>query len=157
MIDGLALQLYVKIKYGMSVVFYDKVYMSVFIETVRIWISAGKSRRENQSNLNPVTRSAIDLIGENLCKKVDIAFLAKKIHVSPSYLSHIFKNDLHISIHKYVLEKRLILANKKIRQSVNPTVAASESGFADYSGFYRQYKKMFGVSPAKSKTKADSE
>ena len=62
-----------------------------------------------------------------------------------------------MSIHKYVLEKRLILENKKIRQSVNPTVAASESGFADYSGFYRQYKKMFGVSPAKSKTKADSE
>ena len=62
-----------------------------------------------------------------------------------------------MSIHKYVLEKRLILANKKIRQSVNPTVAASECGFADYSGFYRQYKKMFGVSPAKSKTKADSE
>ena len=59
----------------------------------------------------------------------------------PSYLSHVFKNDLHISIHKYVLEKRLILANKKIRQSVNPTVAASECGFADYSAFYRQYKK----------------
>ncbi len=56
-----------------------------------------------------------------------------------------------------MLEKRLILANKKIRQSVNPTVAASESGYADYSGFYRQYKKMFGVSPAKSKTKADIE
>ena len=42
MIGGPALQLHVKIKYGMSVVFYDKVYMSVFIETVRIWISAGK-------------------------------------------------------------------------------------------------------------------
>ena len=36
MIGGPALQLHVKIKYGMSVVFYDKVYMSVFIETVRI-------------------------------------------------------------------------------------------------------------------------
>ena len=36
MIGGPALQLHVKIKYGMPVVFYDKVYMSVFIETVRI-------------------------------------------------------------------------------------------------------------------------
>lgn len=79
-------------------------------------------------------------------------FLSEKMHVSPSYLSHVFEKDLQISLHKYVLEKRLILANKKIKQSVNPTIAASECGFGDYSGFYRQYKKMFGVSPTKTKS-----
>lgn len=107
---------------------------------------------EKTSHLNQITSEALELIEKNLCKKIDMHFLSEKMHVSPSYLCHVFKKDLHISLHKYVLEKRLILANKKIKQSVNPTIAASECGFGDYSGFYRQYKKMFGVSPAKTKS-----
>ena len=44
-----------------------------------------------------------------------------------------------------------IRANKKIKNSVPRTQAAIECGFHDYSGFYKQYKKMFGVVPRECK------
>ena len=61
-----------------------------------------------------------------------------------------FKDDMKISIYKYILHKKLVLANKSIISGVPPTIAALDSGFNDYSGFYRQYKKMFGTSPQNS-------
>ena len=89
-------------------------------------------------------------INNNLHKHFTITTLAIEFHISESHLAHVFKKDLHIPIHKYILEKRLILANKRIRNSENATQVAVECGFRDYSGFYKQYKKMFGMSPSKS-------
>ena len=100
------------------------------------------------SALNTITKEALAFINRYPDQNLTVAYLADSLHISSSHLAHVFKRDLHISIHKYILEKRLILANKKIKNSVNPTQAAAECGFHDYSGFYRQYKKMFGLSPA---------
>ena len=103
-----------------------------------------------KSDMNPITVNIMKYINNNLHKHFTITTLANEFHISESHLAHVFKNDLHISIHKYILEKRLILANKRIRNSEHPTQVASECGFRDYSGFYKQYKKMFGISPSKS-------
>jgi len=40
---------------------------------------------------------------------------------------------------------------QKIRSGTPPSQAASSSGFSDYSGFYRQYVKMFGAPPSGKK------
>lgn len=105
-----------------------------------------------ESGITTITQEAISYINENIEKPLTVTILAKHLHISQSHLAHVFKNDLHIPIHKYILEKRLILANKKIKNSINSTQAALECGFQDYSGFYKQYKKMFGVPPSKNKS-----
>ncbi len=104
-----------------------------------------------EANINPITKSIVDYIAQNINNPLSVKTIASELHISESHLAHIFKKDLHIPIHKYILEKRLILANKKIKNSVNATQAAMECGFQDYSGFYKQYKKMFGIPPSKSK------
>ena len=104
-----------------------------------------------ESHIHPITEKIIEYVEKNIDKPLTVTVLANELYISESHLSHIFKKDLHISVHKYILEKRLMLANKKIKSSINPTQAALECGFQDYSGFYKQYKKMFGMSPSKSK------
>ncbi len=101
--------------------------------------------------VNPITNKAIIYINQNIAKKLTSQKIAKAQHISESHLAHIFKKDMHISIHKYILEKRIFLADKKIKMQVPATQAAIECGFQDYSGFYKQYKKIFGVSPTEKK------
>ncbi len=100
---------------------------------------------------NPVTANTIAYINQNIDKKLTVQQIATAQHISESYLAHIFKKDMHIPIHKYILEKRIFLADKKIKSNIPATQAAIECGFQDYSGFYKHYKKIFGVPPTGAK------
>ena len=122
-----------------------------FFALVLANVKKGGSRTQTAEDLHPITANAIRYISENLSSPCSITEVAKALHVSPSYLSHVFKTDMHVSLYKYVLEKKLFTAHEKILNSMNATVAAIECGFGDYSGFYRQYKKMFGSSPSNFK------
>lgn len=106
---------------------------------------ASAQQRESQ---HPVVGKIVSYINENMGQVLSVESLAKKYHVSPSSLSHLFKKEMKIPLHQFILKKRLITAYHKIAAGEAPTVVAAECGFHDYSGFYKQYKKMFGRSPS---------
>jgi AraC-like DNA-binding protein len=58
------------------------------------------------------------------------------------------QKEMYISIHKFIVKKRLIQAHHRICAGEAVTVVAMECGFQDYSGFYKQYKKAFGFPPS---------
>lgn len=103
------------------------------------------------SSVNRFTAAALKYIEENTAEELNLGIISDYLHISASYLSHIFRKDLHISVYRYVLKKKLVLANNKINSGIPPMQAATQSGFKDYSGFYKMYKKEFGISPAKAK------
>lgn len=93
-------------------------------------------------------RQVTDYINDHVEEKLHLAQIADALNVSVSSLSHIFKKEMNISLHKFILKKRLINAHHMIAAGSPATEAAAQCGFADYSGFYKQYKKMFGTSPS---------
>ena len=99
-----------------------------------------------------ITSKTIELINEELCGKISVCELSKKLNVSVSTLTQTFKKDMNISVYRYILKKKLILAQQKIQHGESATEAAFQCGFNDYSGFYKQYKKMFGVTPSEKTT-----
>lgn len=128
----------------------DILLKSLFAQILVALPSSGFCASE-YSFFNSVTQNALEYINENLGGALSVHILSEKLHISPSHLAHIFKKDMHIPIHRYILQKRLILADRLIEGGKNPTTAAHECGFNDYSGFYRQYKNFFSVSPSKQK------
>ena len=101
---------------------------------------------------NTFVRSAVDYINNHIDEKITIGRIAKECMISPSSLSHIFKKEMNISLHKFITKKRLINAYHKIMSGEKATIAAADCGFNDYSGFYKQYKKMFNVAPSEKIT-----
>lgn len=123
---------------------------AVIFSAVTLWLSgvAGSAADIPPQAAHTAVTQCLTLIHEKLSDDLSVASLAAELNLSPSALSHIFKREMHISIYKYILEKRLVLARERILTGESATAAAAACGFGDYSGFYRQYVKMFGTSPA---------
>jgi AraC-like DNA-binding protein len=75
--------------------------------------------------------------------------VAKRFFVSSSTVSHLFKQKLGVSFYRYVTQRRLIAAKIRIEQGMLLEDVAAESGFGDYSGFYRAFRQEYGISPRK--------
>lgn len=107
-----------------------------------------KDMSDGENHQNETIRMAIEYINRNLDKTLTIHTIAQACNISESSLSHIFKKEMYISIHKFIVKKRLIQAYHRISAGEAATVVAMECGFGDYSGFYKQYKKAFGFPPS---------
>ena len=111
-------------------------------------ISHAHSAVKEGSRPSEITSRSIELINADLCVKISIPELSKRLNVSVSTLTQTFKKDMNISVYQYILRKRLILAQQRIQDGESATAAAMLCGFNDYSSFYKQYKKMFGTAPS---------
>ena len=79
-----------------------------------------------------------------------------RLYVSSSTVSHLFKQRLGVSFYRYVTQRRLIAAKNLIQKGVLMENVAAKTGFADYSGFYRAFRKEYGVSPRQYRTLQES-
>lgn len=105
--------------------------------------------------VNPVIDKVIRYVNENIGKPLTVQQIAKEMYISESYLAHVFKKNMNIPIYRYILEKRIFLADSKIKANTPVMQAAKECGFQDYSGFYKLYKKTFGSPPKGKKEHSD--
>lgn len=86
-------------------------------------------------------------VEENYTGSITIGDLAKCFFVSSSTISHLFQQKLGVSFHRYVTQRRLIAAKTLIEKGLLLEAVAAQTGFSDYSGFYRAFKQEYGISP----------
>ncbi len=94
-------------------------------------------------SISPIVRQALTVIDEKYNENLSLKSIAEMLHVSPSTLSHKFSKELNISVYRYIVKKRLCIAHNLICSGESFTNAAINSGFCDYSCFYRLYKKYY--------------
>jgi len=108
--------------------------------------SVGLAESENPNDKK--VSEIIDFINENLSSNLSLDVISKKFFISKYYLSRIFKENIGSSLGDFILKKRLIYAKRLIVGGTTPMSASFQSGFTDYSSFYKSYKKYFGFSPS---------
>lgn len=92
--------------------------------------------------------NAIKYIKVHLRENPSLKDTAKGIHVSPSYLSKIFINQLHTSFSEFVLNEKVQYAQKLLVNSkMSMTQIAMESGFSSNAYFSDCFKRNMGISP----------
>ncbi len=97
-----------------------------------------------------VIHKATEYIKHNYTTKLTLDEVANHVYLSKSYLSKIFKEELHCNFAGYVnnlrVEKSKILL---MDHSISLIDLAAMVGFEDQSYFTKVFKKIVGVSPGK--------
>lgn len=89
----------------------------------------------------------IRFINRHTAEPISLDDLANIYHVNKYYLLREFKNYTGISIHQYLMIRRIQQSQEMIRNGAKPNEACFQCGFTDYSCYYRAFKARVGMSP----------
>jgi len=89
----------------------------------------------------------IRFINDHLLEDLSLENLADRFYISKYTLLHDFKSYANISVHQYILTKRILYAQQLMQGGLSPGDAAKQSGFNDYAGFYRAFIRHNAVTP----------
>jgi AraC-like DNA-binding protein len=91
--------------------------------------------------------SIIDYINNNLEEDITVDELSEKFYLSKFHLSREFKKHTGTTIHRYIVQKKLIHAKELILNEMSVMDVYKQCGFGDYSNFFRAFKNEYGVTP----------
>jgi AraC-like DNA-binding protein len=100
-------------------------------------------KKENHN----IIQDILMYINSNLTDKITLELLEEKFSISKYYISRMFKQQIGYTMVEYITTKRILLAKEFMINGMYASEAALESGFQDYSNFYRAFKNITGISP----------
>ena len=85
----------------------------------------------------------------NLRHGITVSELTQVFHYNEKYLGRLFKRETGVSIHEFINNERLSLAEKLLRETNDSILSVSErAGFNNVTYFNRLFKAKHGLSPA---------
>lgn len=90
----------------------------------------------------------LELLGGHPETPAPLAATAARVGLSPGRLTHLFHEEMGVSLKRYRLWRRLRRAFERMAAAPSMTAVAHEIGFADAAHFSRTFRRMMGVSPS---------
>ncbi len=106
--------------------------------------------QENQSR--QLCQEVLSYINANYSDPdLNISQTGQHFHMTPAYLSSIFRREMGESLLKVITQTRVRKAEELLSQGVSVVEAGERVGFRDSSTFIRTFKKYTGVTPGQIK------
>ena len=86
---------------------------------------------------------------KHLSEDISLGILSERFHLSGSYISQLFKNEVGVNFLAYLTNIRMEHAKKLLLSTALPVAEISErSGYGDYRVFTKAFKKSEGITPS---------
>ena len=121
-----------------------------FVSLIREHDFANPARSFRQKNIN-VIHSAQDYINQHLAEPITLSDVANAVHMSPSYLSSLFKDCFGVSLWNHIVTLRLEKAIALLldnRHQYTILEVALQCGFNNTTNFNRAFRKHTGLTPS---------
>lgn len=100
-------------------------------------------------NAHPLVEQVSAYIDHHIGEKITVDMIAEEAHMSKYYFLRKFKELTGVTVHSFIVNKRLLVACKALREGKSVTESVTMSGFSDYTSFLRNFRETFGVAPGK--------
>lgn len=132
-------------EYGSQISAYG-LFLQFMVQLNRMALNT-RQGQENAQPLSELTQKILEYIAEHLAEPLSLDDLADRFYVSKYYLSHAFTREAGVSVYRYVMLRRLLLARQLLLAGEPAGQVCRSCGFSDYTGFYRAFKSEYGISP----------
>ncbi|MGE3128217.1 MAG: helix-turn-helix transcriptional regulator [Fimbriimonadaceae bacterium] len=104
---------------------------------------------QTRSGIDPACAQALDIVNRRYATKLTESQVAAEVGYSGSHFRFLFKRDLGVAFHRYLLGVRLEKA-RELLQITEASVSeiAEETGFSSASHFSRVFTQRFGNPPS---------
>ena len=94
-----------------------------------------------------VVDAVLHYINEHYSEALTLDQLAEKFFISKYHLLRKFDAQVGTTVHRYILQKRLLNAKQLLAGGVPPNEVCQYCGFGDYANFYRAFKAEYSQTP----------
>lgn len=123
----------------------------VLLKIAAITVSSHSNIKEKSQLLVLKTQ---EYINQNFRDNIRIGDIADYLHVSLSYLQHLFRSITGESINRYILGQRISYAMKLLERTNYPIIdVAMEAGFNSQQYFAERFKDITGKTPSQFREK----
>lgn len=104
-------------------------------------------RIEQVQNQDTAVYNVLGYINDHYSDDLSLDHLANTFFISKYHLSREFQRLVGTSVHRYIVQKRLVMAKQMLSQGIPSSEVYQQCGFGDYSNFYRAFKQEYQISP----------
>ena len=91
--------------------------------------------------------NVLSYINEHYSENLSLDDLANRFFISKYHLAREFQRLVGTSVHRYIVQKRLVMAKQMLGSGRPSSEVYQSCGFGDYSNFYRAFKSEYQISP----------
>ncbi len=122
-----------------------------YLVQVLVLLNRQMQHQYQQAQMKPFSNSPIyqilNYINNHYSEDLTLDCLANRFFMSKYHLSREFQRLVGTTVHRYLTQKRLVMAKQMIREGASATEVCQHCGFGDYSNFYRAFKAEYQISP----------
>ena len=96
-----------------------------------------------------IVQGVRQLLATRLRERLTLSRIAKHVHCAPGHLCHVFKEQIGMSLHRYLTRLRLAAALEWLPEADDLTALALRLGFASHSHFSTAFRQEYGASPSR--------
>jgi len=119
--------------------------MSLALELYGQVLMSGERPMDARAEL---VRRMTDFVRERSGRSLTLADVATAVHMSPNYLTSLYRAQTGLSLGRFILTERIARAKRMLRQPDSSVKSVGlELGFSDPFTFSRAFKRIAGVAP----------
>ncbi len=124
-----------------------KAYITELMIYINNQIFHGNVRLDVEAKKSNLIEQILEYINAHIDEDITIDDLSEHTYLSKFHLSREFKKNTGTTLHRYILQKKLIAAKELILKDIPITHVYEQCGFGDYSNFFRAFKNEYGMTP----------
>lgn len=110
---------------------------------------AAPSAPPGEDSVHPTVRKVLAVIGEEYAEKLTLEELARRMRITPEYLSYLFHRNLGIKFATYLKQVRMDKAKELLAEGgCKVYEVAARCGYPDTKYFCRIFREVNSVSPS---------